>query len=73
MKILKRLAVAGLLGAVLAVVPLAASAQTTPGTTGHDYGQHVAQCAQLMGGFSNAMNPGMHQGFSGWNGMTCMP
>ncbi len=25
------------------------------------------------GGFSGAMNPGMHQGFSGWNGMTCTP
>ncbi len=31
------------------------------------------ECAQLMGGFRAAMNPGMHQGFSGWNGMTCMP
>ncbi len=73
MKSLKRLAVAGVLGAALAVVPLAASAQTTQGASGGDYGQHVAQCAQLMGGFSGAMNPGMHQGFSGWNGMTCMP
>ncbi len=73
MKSLKRLVVAGVLGAALAVMPLAASAQATPGTTGRDYGQHVAQCAQLMGGFNGAMNPGMHHGFSGWNGMTCMP
>lgn len=69
----KRWAAAGLFPAGLALVPLAASAQSTPGTTGREYGQHMAECAQLMGGFNGTMNPGMHQGFSGWNGMTCMP
>ncbi len=73
MKSLNRWAVAGLFAVALAVVPLAATAQTTPGETGRDYGQHVAQCAQFMGGFSGAMNPGMHRGFSDWNEMTCMP
>ena len=73
MKNVKRWAIAGLLAGGLAVIPLAASAQTPSSTSGAEYGQHVAQCAQLMGGFSGTMNPGMHQGFAGWNGMTCMP
>ncbi len=73
MNSLQRLVAAGLLGAALVVVPLAASAQSTPGTTGRDYGQHVSQCAHLRGGSSGAMNPGTHRGFSGRNGVTCMP
>lgn len=72
MKSPKRWAAAGLFAASLAFVPLAASAQSAPSATGRNYGQHVAHCAQLMGGFNGTMNPGMHQGFSGWSGMTCM-
>jgi hypothetical protein len=70
MNSLKRRALAGLVAAALACVPVAAAAQTQFGT-GRDYGHCVAQCAQVMG-FSGAMNPGMHQGFSYWcGGMTC--
>lgn len=52
----------------MALVPVTASAQTG---TGRDFGQHVAQCAQLMGGFSGSHNPGIHRGFAGWDGSTC--
>ena len=54
--------------AAIALVPVTASADTT---SGRDYGQHVAACAQAMGGFSGSDNPGMHQGFAGWNGSAC--
>lgn len=46
----------------------AASAQPAP--AGMDFGQHVAECAQTMG-FDAEHNPGMHHGFSGWDGMPC--
>jgi len=37
---------------------------------GRDFGQHHANHAQEMGGFTGTMNPGaMHKGFSGWTGM----
>lgn len=32
--------------------------------TNDDFGQHVAQCAQM--GFDGVHNPGMHQGITGW-------
>ncbi|MEO5851963.1 MAG: hypothetical protein ABIQ15_05570 [Nocardioides sp.] len=35
-----------------------------------NFGQHVSVCAQTVG-FSAQMNPSMHRGPSGWNGMTC--
>lgn len=54
--------------AAIALIPVTASAETA---TGRDFGQHVASCAQLMGGFSGSHNPGMHQGFAGWDGSTC--
>lgn len=60
MKMVKRFVVAGVLGGGACSRAAGCLTQTTPGTTGRDYGQHEAQCAQLMGGFSGAMNPGMH-------------
>jgi hypothetical protein len=40
------------------------------GGAGRDFGQHHANHAREMGGFTADMNPGvMHQGFSGWMGM----
>ena len=54
--------------AAIALIPVTASASTG---SGRDFGQHVANCAQLMGGFSGTHNPGMHQGFAGWDGGTC--
>ena len=69
MKGINKLWMAVLLAATaIALVPVTASAQTA---TGRDFGQHVAQCAQLMGGFSGSHNPGMHHGFAGWDGSTC--
>lgn len=38
----------------------------TAANSGQDYGQHVRTCAQEMG-FDGMHNPGMHQGFAGWN------
>ena len=52
----------------IALVPVTASADTA---TGREFGQHVATCAQAMGGFSGSHNPGMHHGFAGWGGATC--
>lgn len=54
--------------AAIALVPLTVSADSG---SGRDFGQHVANCAQLMGGFSGSHNPGMHQGFAGWDGSIC--
>jgi hypothetical protein len=62
-------AVAGLLGSgTLAFAPAAEAATTD--ATGAEFGQHVSECAQTMG-FSGDHNPGMHQGFAGWDGMPC--
>ena len=35
-------------------------------STGQDFSQHVRDCQQNMG-FDGTMNPGMHQGRSGWD------
>ena len=51
----------GLVGSALAATP-ANNGQ------GQDFGQHHAGMAQL-GLIGKDMNPGMHQGFSGWDGM----
>ena len=62
----------GLVPATVALIavsfPSAASAHAEP--TGRAFGAHVAECAQTMG-FDSAHNPGMHSGFSGWDGMPC--
>lgn len=60
----RSVAIAGV--ATLAVVVLPASASAETGTTGGDFGHHVVMCAQEMG-FDGQHNPGMHQGFAGWD------
>jgi len=50
--------------AVLAT-PVAASAGSG---TGQEFGQHLSKCARTMG-FNGTHNPGMHQGFAGWDAM----
>ena len=65
-----------LAGAALAAAfaaPVTASAEPAFIGSGADYGQHVAACAEAMGGFTADHNPGMHQGRSGWDGSTCPP
>ena len=54
--------------AFVLVTPTAASAQAEP--TGRDFGRHVAACAQTSG-MDGSHNPGMHQGFSNWDGLPC--
>jgi len=37
---------------------------------GREFGEHHAEHAQEMGGFTGTENPGvMHRGFSGWMGL----
>ena len=69
---LKRVSLAVLVAAAIGLVPVVASADASSAPTGHEFGQHVAQCTHMMGGFSGSHNPGMHRGFAGWNGMACM-
>lgn len=60
---------------ILVVTALAAGAVALPAagasaaTTDSAFGSHVVQCTQTMG-FDGVHNPGMHQGESGWDGMT---
>lgn len=54
--------------AFVLVTPTTASAQAEP--TGRDFGRHVAECGQTSG-MDGSHNPGMHQGFSGWDGVAC--
>lgn len=64
---MKRLLVLAL--AVLLVLAFASPAFAVNGSggAGRDFGQHHAEHAQEMGGFTGTENPGvMHQGFSGW-------
>lgn len=49
--------------AALVVVPSPSSADTTA----DDFGLHVRHCALHMDGFNRDMNPGMHQGITGWS------
>lgn len=65
--LLSLLALPATVGLLLAT-PAVASAESAP--TGADFGRHVSHCAQTMG-FDAEHNPGMHQGFSGWDGMPC--
>ena len=62
-RLFRRFAVAGAVTAAVVLTPAMASAGTG---TGRDFGQHVAACAQTMG-FDGMHNPGMHQGFAGWD------
>ena len=65
--VLRTVVVAASAAFVLAI-PTAASAQVGP--TGRDFGQHVAGCAQTAD-MDGSHNPGMHQGFSNWDGLPC--
>ena len=58
-----KLLAAATVTATLVLSPAVAYAGTG---TGQEFGQHVRTCAQTMG-FSGTHNPGMHQGFAGWN------
>jgi hypothetical protein len=71
MKTVLKLMVGTLAAVSVGLIPVAALADTGPAPTGRDFGQHVAACAQQMGGFTGSHNPGMHQGFAGWDGSTC--
>lgn len=65
--VLYTVAVAATFAFVL-MTPTTASAHAEP--TGRDFGHHVAECAQTPG-MSGSHNPGMHQGFSNWDGLPC--
>lgn len=56
-----------LLFAAISIAGLVAAAPAFA-ATGAQFGDHVSDHAQAMTGFSGEMNPGMHQGFSGWMG-----
>ncbi len=62
--------------ALTAALATTAVVLATPATafagqpSGADFGQHVRTCAQTMG-LTGQHNPGMHQGYAGWDGMTC--
>lgn len=51
--------------AAAAVVTITVGAWT-PATAASDFGHHVSSCARTMG-FGADRNPGMHQGFHGWD------
>ena len=51
---------------LVAVVGLPAAAFADSDMTGRDFGRHVVTCEQTTG-FSGQHNPGMHQGFAGWD------
>jgi hypothetical protein len=65
---LKKLAVTLITAAALLVVPGTALAANASGGAGQAFGQHHAGMAQA-GELGADMNPGMHDGFSGWTGM----
>lgn len=50
----------------LAAVLTVASGAATQAAGAQEFGHHVRSCAQTMG-FSGEHNPGMHQGFRGWD------
>ena len=68
MKVIHAITTTAAVAATLVIAVPTTALASTP--TGADYGQHVRVCAQTMG-FTGEHNPGMHQGFSGWDGMTC--
>ena len=68
---MKRWALRSLAAAAMAAALLSPTAAGAAPPTGRDFGQHVAACAQAMGGFDGIHNPGMHHGFAGWDGMEC--
>jgi Spy/CpxP family protein refolding chaperone len=69
MKPIRRITLAAAVVGATIVLVTPATAQAD-NATGADFGQHVLICAQTMG-FTGEHNPGMHQGYAGWDGMTC--
>jgi len=64
-----RILLATALAAGTAVLSAGGASAAAP-EPGPAFGQHVSQCAKTMG-FSGTHNPGvMHQGKSGWDGVT---
>jgi hypothetical protein len=59
----RNLIVVGVLVAAVVATPAVALAQSAGG---QDFGRHVSTCARTMG-FDGMHNPGMHQGFAGWD------
>jgi hypothetical protein len=43
-----------------------ATGAAAPARAASEFGEHVSSCAQTVG-FSADHNPGMHQGFHGWD------
>jgi len=54
------------MAAATAVMTATGSGAATAAGAGQDFGQHVPTCAQATG-FDGTHNPGMHQGFAGWD------
>lgn len=55
------------IGLAMAVVALVTgTAAASPAAAADDFGQHVSTCARTTG-FDAQHNPGMHQGFHGWD------
>ncbi|MHB1135317.1 MAG: hypothetical protein ACYCXR_03475 [Coriobacteriia bacterium] len=63
---MKRIAVVTAAVALLLLTASPALALPGAGGAGLAFGTHHAEHAQEMSGFDGEMNPGMHQGFSGW-------
>ncbi len=63
--LIRRLVVTGTAAVAVVATPVAASAESG---TGQEFGQHVSTCAQTTD-FNGSHNPGMHQGFAGWDAM----
>ena len=70
MRTANRLAVVALTTIAFSL-PAAAALAEPPTGAGGSFGQHVAGCAQTMGGFTGVHHPGMHHGASGWDGQSC--
>jgi hypothetical protein len=52
--------------ALTLVATVLAAGIAAPAGADDQFGEHVKTCAQTVG-FDRVHNPGMHQGFSGWN------
>jgi hypothetical protein len=68
MTLSRRIAVTLTFTAALVLAAPTAALANEP--TEAEYGQHARHCAQTMG-FTGEHNPGVHHGFTGWDGMSC--
>lgn len=63
----RSVAVLGMVLASVVILPAASWADTgTASATGGDFGSHVVTCEQTTG-LDGQHNPGMHQGYAGWD------